>query len=326
MLNFRSLFSLAACSLAAAVGFSGVANAQTWPEKPVKIIVPYPAGGNTDNQARMIAQHMSGVYGQQFVVENKPGANGVIAAEFVANSPADGHTILISAVAQMAIAPAMAKLRYDPVKSFSPISIVGTNALVLAVGKNIPVNNLKEFVEYAKAKNGQLNYASAGNGSVPHLAAVLFFKRAGLTLSHVPYKGGAPAIADVLAGHVPLYFANVAEVLPHAKTGNLKLLAITGDKRVDQLPEVPTIAESGFPGFSVHTWNGLLAPAGTPQKLIDQLAAHVATAAKRPDVIEKMKVIGVTPVGNTPAAFAETIRRDIAMWGEAVRISGASSN
>jgi tripartite-type tricarboxylate transporter receptor subunit TctC len=320
---FRTLCSVVACSLVAAMTFSGVARADAWPEKPVRILVPYPAGGNTDSQARMMAQYLSGVYGQAFVVENKPGANGVIAAESVANAPADGYTILMSAVAQMAIAPAMATLRYDPVTSFAPISIVGTNALVLAVSQSLPVNNLKEFVEYAKARNGKLNYASAGNGSVPHLAAVLFFKRAGINLVHVPYKGGAPAIADVLAGHVPLYFANVAEVLPYAKSGKLKLIAITSEKRIAQLPEVPTIDESGFPGFGVHTWNGLLAPAGTPKPLIDQLAAHVAAATKRPEIIKKMEILGVSPVGNSPAAFADIIRHDIAMWGEAVRISGA---
>jgi tripartite-type tricarboxylate transporter receptor subunit TctC len=319
----RRFLAIAASLVLPAIAISHAAHAQNWPEKPVKIIVPYAPGGNTDNQARMIAQHMTGVYGQQFIVENKPGANGVIAAEFVARAPADGYTLLVSAVAQLAISPVMSSLRYDPVKSFSPISIIGSNPLVMAVNKDVPANNLKEFVNYVKSKNGAINYASAGNGSVPHLAAVLFFKQANLTMVHVPYKGGAPALADVLAGHVPLYFANVAEVLPHAKSGHIKLLAVTSEKRIAQLPNVPTVAESGYPSFKVHTWNGLLAPAGTPQKIVDGLATNVASAVKNPDVVKKMDALGLTPVGNTPKTFAETIVSDLAMWGEAVKISGA---
>ena len=322
-MSIRRLYAVACSLILPILAFCPTAHADAWPEKPVKIIVPYPAGGNTDSQARLIAQQLGTAYHQSFIVENKPGANGIIAAQYVAQSPADGYTLLISAVAQMAIAPAIEHVTYDQIKSFAPISIVGSNPLVVAVSRDLPVKNVKELVEYSNTKSGGMNYASAGAGSVPHLAAVLFFKRAGMKMVHVPYKGGAPALADLLAGHVPLYFANVAEVLPYAKSGKIKILAVTSEKRIPQLPDVPTVAESGYPDFQVHTWNGLLAPAGTPDKVIADLSSHIQAAVKNPETIKRLEGLGIAPIGNTSAAFAEIIRHDVAMWGEAVKLSGA---
>ncbi|MDB5854910.1 MAG: extra-cytoplasmic solute receptor protein [Herminiimonas sp.] len=322
-MSIRRLYAMACTALLPILMLSPSAHAAAWPEKPVKIIVPYPAGGNTDSQARLIAQRLGAVYHQAFIVENKPGANGVIAAQYVAQSAPDGYTLLMSAVAQIAIAPAMERVTYDPVKSFTPISTVGSNPLVVAVSSEVPAKSIKELVDYSKTQANGMNYASAGSGSVPHLAAVLFFKRAGMKMVHVPYKGGAPALTDLLAGHVPLYFANVAEVLPYVKTGKIKLLAVTSAKRIPQLPDVPTIAESGFPDFAVHTWNGLLAPAGTPENVVADLSAHVQAAVKEPDTIKRLEALGISPVGDTPATFAASIRHDLEMWGSAVKLSGA---
>jgi tripartite-type tricarboxylate transporter receptor subunit TctC len=322
-MSIRRLYAMACTVLLPVLMLSPSANAAAWPEKPVKIVVPYPAGGNTDSQARLIAQRLGAAYHQAFIVENKPGANGVIAAQYVAQSAPDGYTLLMSAVAQIAIAPAMEHVSYDPVKSFAPISTVGSNPLVVAVSSEVPAKTIKELVDYSKTQANGMNYASAGSGSVPHLAAVLFFKRAGMKMVHVPYKGGAPALTDLLAGHVPLYFANVAEVLPYVKSGKLKLLAVTSAKRIPQLPDVPTVAESGFPDFAVHTWNGLLAPAGTPEAVIADLSAHVQAAVKEPETIKRLESLGIAPVGDTPSTFAASIRHDIDMWGSAVKLSGA---
>jgi tripartite-type tricarboxylate transporter receptor subunit TctC len=293
-----------------------------WPQRPVKIVVPYPPAGNTDIIARLVAQPLSQALGQQFLVENRPGANGTIAVEAVARSPADGYTLLVSAVAQLAIVPALMKTRYDPVADFVPVSIIATNPLVLTVNANFPAKTLREFVDYARSRNGTLQYASSGDGGVPHLTSVLFYNRAGLQMVHVPYKGSGQVLNDILGGHVPVYFANLSEVLPHASKGTFRLLAQTGDTRAPQLPDVPTVAEQGYAGFRSLTWNGLLAPAGTPKPIVDRLAELVIAATRNATIAGRMTAIGVIPVGNTPQQFAETLRTDIATWSEAVRVAG----
>src|SRR5437868_4975045 len=237
-----------------------VAQAQSWPQKPVKVIVPFVAGGNTDNQARIVSERLNALLGQPMVVENKVGAGGAIAAESVAKSAADGYTLFFAASPQFSL-PLVQKVNFDPFKDFAPISIVGTNPFVLGVHISVPTTTLQEFVDYVRARPGQLNYASAGPGTTTHLTAAIFLSRAGLQMTHVPYKGGAQASADLIAGQVHMYFGNPAELMPHAASGKIRLLAVSSAKRTPQLPDVPAIAET-YPGFATGTWNGFLAPTG----------------------------------------------------------------
>lgn len=298
-------------------------NAQVWPSKPVRIIVPFPAGGNTDSQARIaadwLARHISGT----FIVENKPGAGGAIAADMVAKSAADGYTLFMATLPQLAILPAMGKLPYDPVKDFSLISIVGSNDFALALNDMIPAKTLSEFAAYVKERPGKLNYASAGNGSVSHLSMAMLLHRAGLLMTAVTYKGEPPALADLLAGHIPVYFGNLAGIVPHFRAGKIKVLAVSGNKRVSLIPNVPTVSEQGYPGFRTSTWNGLAAPAGTPTAIIERIAREIGAGAKDAEFIKKLANIGIDAVGNSPAEFAEVLESDIKTWAEAVRISGA---
>lgn len=299
------------------------AMAQSWPAKPVRIIVPFPPGGNTDSIARITAEWLTQRIGGSFIVENKPGANGAIAAEFVARSPADGYTIFMATLPQMAILPAMTRTRYDPVKDFALISIVGSNVFALALNNIIPAKTLGEFTNYVRERPGQFAYSSGGSGSVGHLVMALLLQRAGLQMSHVGYKGGAPALADVLAGHVPAYFGNLAEIIPHAKGGKIKVLAVSGERRAPQLPDVPTVAEQGYRGFSINTWNALAAPAGSPAPVVERIAREIGAAATDPGFVRKLENIGVEAIGNSPAEFAKVLEADMKTWAEAVRISGA---
>jgi tripartite-type tricarboxylate transporter receptor subunit TctC len=217
----------------------------------------------------------------------------------------------------------MTKVAYDPVKDFAPISNIGTNPFVLVVHPSVPVKTLTEFVAYVRAQPGKFAYATGGAGTLSHLSMVLLAKRAELDLLHVPYKGGGPALVDVVAGHMTIYFGNLSEVIPHVKSGALRALAVSGGKRAPQLPDVPTVAESGYPGFRTITWNGLMAPAATPKEIISKLAQEVALAVKQPAVIERLASYGVEPLGDTPDEFAATIAADIPLWAEAVKLSGA---
>jgi tripartite-type tricarboxylate transporter receptor subunit TctC len=298
--------------------------AEAWPQRPVKIVVPFAAGGNTDGIARVIGQNLSESFATQFVIENKPGADGAIAAEAVKVASADGYTLFMAALPQIAIFPAMTKVAYDPVKDFAPISNVGSNPFALIVHPSFPAHNLAELVAYVRSKPGEITYASGGTGSLGHLSMALFAKRAGLEMTHVPYKGGGPAIADVIAGHVPMYFANLSEALPQAKGGTVRAIAVSSEVRTRQLPDVPTVAESGFPGFRTVTWNGLMAPAATPKAIVDLLASAVAKAVKDQGVREKLTGYGVDPVGDDPAHFAATIATDVAMWSEAIKLAGVT--
>jgi tripartite-type tricarboxylate transporter receptor subunit TctC len=312
-----------AAALACVVHPSRV-RAQVWPQKPVKVIVPFPPGGNSDGIARVIGQRLGERLGQQFVIENKGGSMGAIAAQEVARAPADGYTLFQPATPQIAIFPAMTKVAYDPVKDFVPISNIGTNPFVLVVHPRVPAKALQEFVDHVRSQPGKLSYATGGLGTLSHLSMVLFAKRAGLDMVHVPYKGGGPALVDLVAGHVRIYFGNLSEVIPHVKGGRLRALAASGDKRAPQLGDVPTVAESGYPGFRTITWNGLMAPTGTPKDIIGKLAREVALAVKQPDVIERLSTYGVEPLGDTPEQFAATIAADIPLWAEAVKLSGAA--
>lgn len=300
--------------------------AQSWPNRPVKIIVPFSAGGNTDSIARITADELTKTLGQTFIVENKPGANGAIAANFVAKSPADGYTLLLAVLPQMAVLPAMTKTNYDPIKDFSLISIIASNEFALSVANHFPANNLKEFVSYVNAHPNEIPYASAGSGSLSHLSTELFNTRAKLKMNHVPYKGGAPAIADVMGEQVPLYFANIAEASQPYKAGKIKVLATTGLKRNVLFPQVPTIAESGYAGFHTSTWNGLAAPTGTPTEVIDKTVKVLKGLAQNEEFKSRLQNIGVDVVCNTPEEFQQTLKQDLSKWAEAVKITGATIN
>jgi tripartite-type tricarboxylate transporter receptor subunit TctC len=304
--------------------FCQSAPAQEWPHRPVKLLVPFPAGGNTDGIARLVAQRLGHAFGQQFVVENRPGAAGAIAAEAVSRAPPDGYTLFMATIAQIAITPAITKTSYDPVRDFAPISVIATNPLILVVHRGLPVSNLAEFIAYARAHPGKLSYATAGPGGIIHLAAVMFLKRAGLEMAPVSYRGAAPAMIDVIAGHVPVYFSNVSDALPHISSGALRPLAVTSEKPVAHIPAVPTFIASGFPGFRMWTWNGLMAPANTPQEIVDRIAREIRRAVNDPAFADRLAGNGVDPLGNSPAEFAAMIAADIAMWAEAVKIAGVS--
>jgi tripartite-type tricarboxylate transporter receptor subunit TctC len=298
------------------------AHAQEWPQKPVRIVVSFAPGGNSDIVARLTGQRLSEALGQQFVVENRPGASGAIAAETVARAPADGYTLLMGNVPVIAITPALAKVSYDPVKDFAPISAVGANPLVLVVHPSIPAATIEEFVAYARARPRQLTYVSSGVGSIVHLAMALFLKRADLEMIPVSYKGGAAPLTDVIAGHVKTYFSNLSVVMPHVNSGALRMLGVTAERRLAAIPNVPTFSESGFPGFRILTWNGLMAPAGTPASIIDRMAREVARAVKDPKFVERLASDGFDPIGNRPDEFASMIADDIAFWADAVKFAG----
>jgi tripartite-type tricarboxylate transporter receptor subunit TctC len=306
-----------------AVGLISSAQAQDWPQKPVRIIAPFAAGGSSDPIVRIIAQRLGEASGQQFVVDNRPGASGTIAAELVARSPPDGHTLLLGSPSQITIAPTATKTSYDPTRDFAPISVIGSNPFVLVVHPSLRANNLAEFIDLVHRQPRTIAYAHAGFGTIVHLSTVLFLKRAGIEMIPVIYRGGAaPALTDVMAGHVSSYLAPLASVVPHASSGALRLLAVSSEKRAPQIPDVPTFIESGFPGYSIRTWNGLMAPAGTPREIIERIAKEVAGAVKDPKIAERLIGSGVDPLGNSPQEFATMIAADLALWAEAIEIAG----
>jgi tripartite-type tricarboxylate transporter receptor subunit TctC len=311
-----------ALSAAVLLALAPTGVAAAWPERPVRIIVPFAAGGNTDLIARMTGEHLSKAFGQQFVIENRPGAGGVPAAEAVARAEPDGYTLMIAATPQLVIAPALQKVGFDSTQDFTPIKNVGTNAFVMVVHESVPANTLSELIAYARANKGKLSYASAGLGSISHLASAMLFQRAGVEATHVPYKGNAPALNDVRAGHVSLMFANLSEALAQAQNPNLRLLAVTSRAKLDQLPSVPTVAESGFPDFETITWNGLIGPKGLPPEIVQQIAKSLAGHLATPAVGERLRQLGVEPDLGTSADYAERIRRELPLWAEAVRAAG----
>jgi len=296
-------------------------NAQGFPQKPIKVVVPFPPGGVTDSIARITAEWLTQRLGQPVVAENRPGASGAIAAEFVARADADGYTLFSAATPQLAVVPHVQKIGYDPIKDFAPISIVGTNPFAIGCNASFPPNSLAEFVAHVKERPGKLSFASPGQGSVGHLTMSLFLARAGLKMEPVLYKGGGPAMVDVLAGHVPCYSGNLNELIPHAG-GRMKLYAVSAERRAPQLPNVPTVAEQGYPGFRTVTWNGYVAPAATPRAVIERIAREIGAACKDAAFAGRLDKIGVDPVCGTPAEFAQAIRDDLATWKEAVQAAG----
>lgn len=307
---------------AALNGHAAQAQAQLWPQRPVRIIVPYAAGGNSDGMARMVAQRLGDAFGQTFIVENRLGANGALATEAVARSAADGYTLLWAVTPPVAINPALTKVNYHPIKDFAPISAVAVNAFVLVVNKSFPPNTITEFIAYVREQPNKLAYSESGVGSLTHLTMALFLKRAGLQMTNVSYRGNAPALTDVVAGHLPTMFSSIADAIPQATAGSIRLLAVSGKERAPQLPDVPTVAESGFPGFNVLTWNGLMAPAGTPEDIVDKIAAEIGRSVKDPQFAARLDEYGVDPLGNTPAEFRAMVAADTHLWAETVQSLG----
>jgi tripartite-type tricarboxylate transporter receptor subunit TctC len=304
----------------AALSCSTLVMAQAWPQRTVKVAVPFAAGGNTDSQARIISERLTAALGQPFVVENRAGAGGAIAADYVAKAAADGYTLFFAASPLFTL-PLIQKVNFDPYKDFVPISMVGTNPFVLGVYPGFPAKNLKEFIAYVKSKPGQITYATGGNGSISHLAMAAFINRAGLDMIPVHYKGGGQVVADLFSGRVPMFFGSASEMIHHAEGGKVRLLAVSGAKRAPQLPNVPAIAEF-YPGFDMETWNGFLAPTGTPKAIVDRLAIELARIVRDPVVIERFKAMGVDPLGNTPAEFAKHLRDDAPVMRAAVHAAG----
>jgi tripartite-type tricarboxylate transporter receptor subunit TctC len=309
-------------ALAALVALMGSAHAGEWPDKPVRIIYPYAAGSNGDATARVIAQRLSAAFGQPFIVENRVGANGVLGTEAVARSAPDGYTLLWAITPQIAISPVMTKVPYDPGKDFVPISAVATNRFALIVNAKVPAKSVSEFVEYVRAQSKGFTYAEGGAGSITHLSMVFFLNRAGLNGTNVSYKGNAPALTDVVAGHLPAMFSLFGDALPQMESGAIRMLAVSSEQRAAQVPNVPTIAESGFPGFRTTSWWGLMAAAGTPKAIVDRISTEVGKATKDPKIVEQLTKFGVDPVGNSPTEFTKMISADMQLWTEAVRKAG----
>jgi len=317
----------ALAGIALAAVFSGVvapACAQGYPSRPVRLIVPYPPGGGTDIFARLVGVKLTETLGQPIVVEQRPGAAGVIGADVAAKASPDGYTLVIGQASNLAInLSLMKKLPYDPVRDFAPITLVATSPNLLVVHPSLPVRSIKDLVTLAKSKPGAINYASAGNGSPGHLAAEYFKKVAKIDLVHIPYKGATPALLDVLAGHASLYFTSPIAAQPFVQSGRLRQIAVTSGKRFPPLPDVPTIAEGGYRDIDMTSWWGLLAPAGTPADIVDKLNAATVKALNSAEVKERLASQGAMVVTNTPNEFAAYIKSEIAKWARIVAASGA---
>ena len=298
---------------AAAQQASSTASGQAYPVKPIRIISPYPAGGTTDILARLVGAKLTEDWGQQILVDNRPGGNTVIGSEALVRSAPDGYT-LISILTSHVIVPSLVPTPYDPIKDFAPVATIASTQLVLVVHPSVPAKNLRELIALAKARPGQINYGSGGSGTVTHLAGEYFNMLAGVKTQHIPYKGSSQALVDVVGGQVQMYFSPPIVALSHVKSGRLRPLAATGDTRISALPQVPTAAEAGLKGFELNIWYGFLAPAATPKPIIDKLATEVAKVLALPSVKEQLVSQGMTPFVSTPEQFAALIRTDFAKY------------
>jgi tripartite-type tricarboxylate transporter receptor subunit TctC len=315
------LLSLASAAL---IATAGGALAQSYPAKPVRMIVPFPAGGATDIVARLIAQKLTESWRVQVLVDNRGGAGGTIGSDLAAKSPPDGYTILMATSSTHAIAPSLyTKLAYDPVRDFAPVTLVASATILLAVHPSLPTRNVKDLIALARKRPDALSFASSGNGGISHLIGEHFKSVAGIRMLHVPYKGDTPALIDLVSGQVQLMFGTAVSFLPYVKSGRLNALAVTNPKRSPIVPNVPTVAESGLPGFEALQWFGIFAPAGTPKDVVAKLNADIVKATRLPDVRERMTTLGADVVGNTPAEFAAFQKADTAKWAKVVKASGA---
>jgi tripartite-type tricarboxylate transporter receptor subunit TctC len=312
--------------LALTLGFAAAGHAADYPSHPIHIVVPYSAGGSSDVPMRAIAQQMSEQMKQSIVIENKPGAGSVLGTEYVAHAAPDGYTLLLASNPQAWASALFTKLTFDPVGDFDPISLFTREPGVLVVNPKMPAHTLAEFIAYIKAHPGQINYASSGNGSAQQLFMEMFLKQAGLKMVHIPYRGSAPAVTDVLSGQVLVVMPGLSAMVSHIRAGKLRALAITGETRSPLLPDVPTLAESGFPGFSAYVWSGLVAPKGTPRPIIDALNAQLRKAMRSPAVESFIAKQSLEAVTDTPDEFKTFFESEKARWSDVIRTSGVTVN
>ena len=316
--NARLVAGIALAALAVAPS-----HAQEYPARPIRVVVPFSPGGAVDGPMRAIAQELGKRLSQPVTVENKPGAGATIGSEFVAKAPADGYTLLLASQTNAISATLYTKLAYDPIEDFAPISLIGREPGVLVVNPALPVKTFQEFVAYVKQRPGEVDYASSGNGSGQHMFMAMLASMTGMKLNHVPYRGSAQATTDVLGGQVPVSIPGTAGMVGHIKAGKLRALAVTGARRSPELPDVPTVIESGVPGYEAYVWMGLLAPKGTPAAVIDRINREVIEVLKTREVRSYMASAGIEIVGSTPAEFATFFRAEKEQWGKVVRETGA---
>ena len=321
---FSKTKALAAALAALGLLVSVAAQAQAYPGKTVKLVVPYPPGGPTDIVARVIGQKLFEQTGQQFIVDNRAGAGGNIGAEAVARSPADGYTLLIATTAHAINMSLFKKLGYDTLKDFAPVSLLTYGPLVIVTHPSLPVQNVRELIALAKAKPDSINFASSGNGQSTHLSGELFNTMAGVKMTHIPYKGSAPALTDVMGGQASLMFDTMLSAMPFVKAGKLKALAVTSATRSPAAPDLPTVAESGIPGFETFAWNGVLVPLGTPKEVVARLSAELKRAMEAPEVKEKFSAQGFAAAWNTPEAFGTFLQAEVDKWSMVVKASGTT--
>jgi len=307
---------------AASVAGSASVKAQAFPSRPIRIVVPYAPGGGADTVARLLAPKLQDALGQTVMIDNKPGAGGVIGDDTVAKAPPDGHTLLLGAFAHAVNPSLLPRMPFRTPDDFAPISLLVVVPDLLVVTPSLPAQSVAELIALAKAQPGKLSYGSSGNGTAQHLAAELFKARTGADIQHVPYKGGGPALVDVAAGHVQMLLGNMSSALPQAQAGRVRAMAVTSPKRSPAAPDVPTIAESGVPGYDMYEWNALLAPAGTPAAVIQRLQQEAAKALRMPDVMARLATLGAEPVGGTPAELAAFLRTELAKWADIVKSAG----
>ncbi len=297
--------------------------AQTYPQKSIRIVIPFPAGGTSDILARAVGQKLTEEWKQQVIIDNRPGAGANIGAEIAAKSPADGYTLFAISTIHCINPSLYSKLNYDPIRDFAPVTLIAETSQVLAVHPSLPVKTVKEFIAYARARPGQLNYSSAGNGSQPHLTAEMFKTQTGIDFVHVPYKGAPPAMVDLLAGQVALTFATAPSAVPHVKSGKIRALGVSTAKRISALPEVPTIAEAGVTGFEAGGSNGLVVPTGTPPAIVERLNATIVKIVNEPAMRKYLSEQGAEPRTMTPAEYSNYLKSEVAKWAKVVKASGA---
>ena len=320
----RTIITLATAIVAAAL--APAVPAQHWPQKPIRLIVPFTAGGGTDIAARVVSRKLAETLGTTIVIDNRGGAGGTIGVELAARAAPDGYTLVLGYIANVAIAPSLvAKLPYDPVKDYAPVTLLATAPNIIVVHPSVQVRTMKELIALSKAKPKSINFSSAGVASVGHLTGELFNTALGADLQHVPYKGSAQGVIDLLAGQIQMLIGGMSSVMPHIKAGRLRAIAVTGAQRSTAVPEVPTVAESLMPGFEATAWYGALAPAGTPPAITARLQGEFAKALAAPDVKQRLDNLGYVIVANTPAEFAAYIKTEIAKWAKVVKASGAKA-
>lgn len=314
-------YLLSALALTVAVIQPLVASAQTWPTRTITIVVPFAPGGGSDFIGRFIAQRLSTALGQPVVVDNKAGAGSLLGVEYAAKAKPDGYTLALVATSYT-ILPALYKMSFDPVADITPVIQISQGPMVLVANPNIPAKTTKELIEFAKKRSGGLNMASAGQGSITHLAGELFAVKAGIKVTHIPYKGTGPALTDTIAGTADIFFTSTATALQHIAAGKLRAIAVTTTKRLPALPDVPTLAESGVPGYEAVLWHGLIGPKGMPKDVVDKINAEVTKSLGLKETTEKLASDGVAPAGGSATQFAAQIKSDVAVWGKIARDAG----